>query len=173
MMWLIIPNGGLRYAKIQHLREHPSLGPKEDIVWLHVTVNDTDGMRRIQRGKRLQRDLNPQLHRDAPLALQPIGQRFATKPLHHQVGLTTGDNLAKLEHVADIGMRDSGHYGRLVPHPSNRVLLLRVLGFEHLQRDSNPRALRKRLVDRSHPALPQHPKQTKTPTQRLLEVILR
>ena len=123
----------------------------EDVGRLDVAVDDSLGVRRIQRVGNLdaQRQDGLRLHRPAADA---VLQRHPVQVLHHQKRLIAV--LADLVNGADVGMVEGRGGARLAAEAFQRLRVLRHVIGQELQSHEAAKFSVFGLVDDTHPAPP-------------------
>ena len=148
-------------------KSRPSRSSDEQVVRLHVAVDDAHVVRGLQRVTDLPDDAHRPGHARL-LARQQLGEALALEHLHHAVhpgpprdrGL-----LDEVEDLHDVRVVDLVDRARLVEEALDEVGVLRVLGPQHLHRRRPTEAHVPGLEDPAHrplaedplePVLPEH-----------------
>src|SRR5699024_3711312 len=122
----------------------------QHVLGLHVTVDDTLGVRGVQRAREFdeQRD-HALLRQPAGVLLDEVGQRPARAQLHHDVGAAV--ELAVVVQRGDAVVREGGGVSGLGAEALEEALVARVLLAQHLDRDLAVQLLVTALPDLPHP----------------------
>src|SRR6266436_558105 len=135
----------LRDPKVQ---QFCSTVRKHDVARFQIPVDDSNLMKRFQRGEQRQRDLAGPLGGQGT-ALEALRQRFSLDELHHQ-----DEAVLFFGNVVDparIRMRHLCRGARLLPE-SAAARRVSIEFANHLERHDAPQALILRLVHHTHPA---------------------
>ena len=131
------------------------IGHQEDVVGLDVAVDDALGVRGGERAGDAAHD-GQRLGLWQPTAgAQPRAQRLAVEQLQHQVRRTVGQ-VPEVVDLDDPGVPDRRRRLGLVEEPAHGVVVVRVLGQEHLERGGPSQEAVLDAVDRAHAAGPDH-----------------
>ena len=146
--------GDLRDAEIENL--HP-LGlaadgrHHEDVLRVHVAMDDAFQMRGGQRRAQLIGDVDHARERQGPRARQDLPQRLAFQVLHDQVGHPVGQGV-EVDDRHDPGMSQARGHLRLTHEPRKRLRVIAHARVEELHRVPVCQARVGRLVDLTHAA---------------------
>jgi hypothetical protein len=109
-----------RDPEIGHLRA--PIGVDQDVLRLHVPVNEHPGVRGRQPAADLDRVGRRLVHRQAPEPVDPVLERLALEILEDDVGVALV--LAGVDHRDHVRVRELGHRPRLAAEPLDLVRLI-------------------------------------------------
>ncbi len=120
----------------------------------------------------LREDVDDVLEGQATFGGDAIGERLADELLHDQVRAPVLER-AEVVDLADVRVANGPCGARLLVEASNRVLLPRLVGVQHLDGDRAADGQVLRLEDRAHAALAEHAADDVLAADRLAEQIAR
>ena len=146
-------------AEVDHLDARHAGLPRlllqqEDVLRLHVAVNDTFCVRGGEGAANLARDADGERHTEPPHLLDERTELFPVEELRRDAGRAVA-RVEDVDHLDDVGVGDAARALRLALEPLDDFRVLRELGQEDLDRESSLlQAKMARLVDLAHAALP-------------------
>ena len=136
----------------------PGSRARKTFAGLHVAVDDAGGVRSAEDGEELGDEGRRVLRVEPAAGVDALRERLALEQLHHQVA-PPPSRIALVEHLDDVGRADAARGLRLALEAGQRVLPLGDVGVQDLQRDATVDRDVLGLVDRSHRALADLPRE--------------
>jgi hypothetical protein len=127
-----------------------SLGVDEDVLRLHVAMDDVALVRRAERTRDLDGVGDGLADGQAPASLDALLERLALDVLEDDVRAAVV--LARVDHGDDVRVRELRHGARLAPEALDLVGVGRDLAMQELDRHRPLEGHVERAVDRRHPA---------------------
>ena len=140
----------VRDAKVGEL--HASVFVNQDVLRLHVPVNDAFGVRLTERVGELKRDAGRNLGRHFFVLQDEVLQRGAGEKLGRDVRLVRPLTTVVVD-LENVGMPEPGHALGLAGEPSSSFGRSLQMRMQHLERDEAIERAITRSVDRSHSAV--------------------
>jgi len=129
-------------------------------------VDDPFLVRGHEPGQHLRHDVDHVLERQAPLAGDAVGERFAEQALHHEVRAAVVER-AQVVDLADVRVADGARRARFLMKALHRRPLSRLRRVQHLHGDAAPQRDVLRLEHGAHPPLAEHRADEILPPDRL------
>jgi hypothetical protein len=124
---------------------HPAMC-EEDVVWLDVTVDDTDRVDGLKRGEDLDAEIDREIHVvDDELTIEEISESLALQTIHDEERTPVVEH-ARITDTANVGMCDGCHHVGL-PLESRRGRRVGVVWPDRFQGDRSIEFVINGLVD--------------------------
>ncbi len=122
---------------------------EHDVLGLHVAVDDAQPVRLLQRVRGLRHQMDHLGQRERAPLLDHPGEAQALEVLHHEVGEAAGGEAVVVD-VDGVARLEPRHHPRLGLEARHRVVVLRVLGPDELDRHPRPEREVDPLPHRAH-----------------------